>query len=308
MLPLPALSFTPQQVARVCETLEESGDVARLARFLWALPADTQREPESVVRARAVVAFHAGEYDELYRLAQSRSFCAAESRAALQRLWLEARYREAERTRGRPLCAVDRYRVRRKFPPPRTIWDGERRAHCFRERARRVLRQSYLREPYPDTRAKSELARATGLTPTQVGNWFKNRRQRDRAAASRIQHQVLSGGSVQSLLVDDEGHALSLSSSLETSNKAAEASSAISITSSDSECVLVYSWSYLHGVLHPIMPHGLTGFSLLHPEKMAAGNTGDLNAAHSEYNFALFALSPACPAPQARSASGFCSL
>ncbi|XP_036429424.1 homeobox protein SIX6a [Colossoma macropomum] len=239
MLRLPTLSFSPQQVARVCETLEESGDVARLARFLWALPpADPQREPEAVVRARAVAAFHAGEYGELYRLAQSRSFSSAESRAALQRLWLEARYREAERARGRPLGAVDRYRVRRKFPPPLTVWDGERRAHCFRERARRVLRQSYLREPYPDTRAKSELARATGLTATQVGNWFKNRRQRDRAAANRIQQQVLSAGSVQSLLVDDEGpvDALSVSSGLEESKKASEASCAVSITSSDSEC------------------------------------------------------------------------
>ncbi|XP_007247608.2 homeobox protein SIX6a [Astyanax mexicanus] len=238
MLHLPALSFSPQQVARVCETLEESGDVARLSRFLWALPPDPQRETEAVVRARAVVAFHAGEYGELYRLAQSRSFSTPESRASLQRLWLEARYREAESARGRPLGAVDRYRVRRKFPPPPTVWDGERRAHCFRERARRVLRQSYLREPYPDTRAKSELARATGLTATQVGNWFKNRRQRDRAAANRIQAEVLSGGSVQSLLGDDEGPVdpLSDSSGLGPSNNVTVAFSTVSISSSDSEC------------------------------------------------------------------------
>ncbi|TMW44026.1 hypothetical protein DOY81_010894, partial [Sarcophaga bullata] len=31
-------------------------------------------------------------------------------------------------------------------------------------------------------REKRELAEATGLTTTQVSNWFKNRRQRDRAA------------------------------------------------------------------------------------------------------------------------------
>ncbi|VDM85928.1 unnamed protein product [Strongylus vulgaris] len=30
-----------------------------------------------------------------------------------------------------------------------------------------------------------ELANATGLTAMQVGNWFKNRRQRDRAAAAK---------------------------------------------------------------------------------------------------------------------------
>ncbi|KAI4905617.1 hypothetical protein NFI96_022334 [Prochilodus magdalenae] len=36
---------------------------------------------------------------------------------------------------------------------------------------------------------------------------------------------------------------------------------------------LVYKWSYLHAVLHPIVDRSLT--SLLQPEKMAAGNTGE---------------------------------
>ena len=40
-------------------------------------------------------------------------------------------------------------------------------------------------DPYPNPSKKRELAQATGLTPTQVGNWFKNRRQRDRAAAAK---------------------------------------------------------------------------------------------------------------------------
>lgn len=35
---LPTLNFTASQVATVCETLEESGDIERLARFLWSLP------------------------------------------------------------------------------------------------------------------------------------------------------------------------------------------------------------------------------------------------------------------------------
>lgn len=35
---LPTLNFSAGQVATVCETLEESGDIERLARFLWSLP------------------------------------------------------------------------------------------------------------------------------------------------------------------------------------------------------------------------------------------------------------------------------
>lgn len=129
-------------------------------------------------------------------------------------MWLEAHYHEAEKLRGRPLgktknfwislttkftkiCKivdsfnnsipgpVDKYRVRKKFPLPRTIWDGEQKTHCFKERTRSLLREWYLQDPYPNPTKKRELAQATGLTPTQVGNWFKNRRQRDRAAAAK---------------------------------------------------------------------------------------------------------------------------
>jgi len=50
---------------------------------------------------------------------------------------------------------------------------------------RSLLREWYLQDPYPNPSKKRELAQATGLTPTQVGNWFKNRRQRDRAAAAK---------------------------------------------------------------------------------------------------------------------------
>ena len=47
-------------------------------------------------------------------------------------MWLEAHYQEAEKLRGRPLGPVDKYRVRKKYPLPRTIWDGEQKTHCFK--------------------------------------------------------------------------------------------------------------------------------------------------------------------------------
>jgi len=58
MFPLPM--FTAEQVARVCENLEETGDIERLGRFLWSLPAavpgstgELLNRHESVMRARA---------------------------------------------------------------------------------------------------------------------------------------------------------------------------------------------------------------------------------------------------------------
>ncbi|NWH26766.1 SIX2 protein, partial [Grus americana] len=92
----------------------------------------------------------------------------------LQQLWLKAHYIEAEKLRGRPLGAVGKYRVRRKFPLPRSIWDGEETSYCFKEKSRSVLREWYAHNPYPSPREKRELAEATGLTTTQVSNWENN--------------------------------------------------------------------------------------------------------------------------------------
>ena len=190
---LPSLNFTPAQVAQVCETLEESGDIERLSRFLWSLSvipgSNLLTQHESIIRARAIVAFQQSNYRELYSLLENYKF-TRDSHPKLQAMWMEAHYQEAEKLRGRPLGPVDKYRVRKKFPLPRTIWDGEQKTHCFKERTRGLLREWYLQDPYPNPAKKRELAQATGLTPTQVGNWFKNRRQRDRAAAAKNRYFI----------------------------------------------------------------------------------------------------------------------
>ncbi|CAF2836403.1 unnamed protein product [Rotaria sp. Silwood2] len=212
--------FTPEQVACVCEVLQQSNDIQRLGDFLWTLPTfEHFHNHESVVKAKAVVAFRRGNYRELYNILERYQFAPC-SHPQLQQLWLQAHYNEAEKLRGRPLGAVGKYRVRRKFPLPRTIWDGEETTHyneaeklrgrplgavgkyrvrrkfplprtiwdgeetsyCFKEKSRNILRDWYLHNPYPSPREKRELAEATTLTTTQVSNWFKNRRQRDRAS------------------------------------------------------------------------------------------------------------------------------
>ncbi|KAF5406253.1 hypothetical protein PHET_00222 [Paragonimus heterotremus] len=189
--PLP-FSFIPQEIIHVCQTFEETGDIERLSRFLWSLPLNTSlwevlNRSEVILRARALVAFHSSNFRELYAILERHTFPKS-SHVKLQAMWLEAHYQEAEKLRGRPLGPVDKYRVRKKFPMPRTIWDGEQKTHCFKERTRGLLREWYLQDPYPSPAKKRELASATGLTPTQVGNWFKNRRQRDRAAAAKNQN------------------------------------------------------------------------------------------------------------------------
>ncbi|XP_073434573.1 protein Optix-like isoform X2 [Dendrobates tinctorius] len=60
-----------------------------------------------------------------------------------------------------------------------------RTAHSLKENTRKLLRECYLRNPYPSPAQKRHLSFMTGLRPTQVTNWYKNRRQRDRAVSSR---------------------------------------------------------------------------------------------------------------------------
>lgn len=184
-IPYNAYGLSQEQVACVCDVLQQSGNIERLARFLWSLPACEQiQKNESVLKAKALIAFHQGNFQELYRIIENNSF-SPESHPKMQQLWLQAHYIEAERLRGKPLGAVGKYRIRRKFPLPRTIWDGEETSYCFKEKSRVVLRQWYTKNPYPSPREKRQLAEQTGLTTTQVSNWFKNRRQRDRAAEAK---------------------------------------------------------------------------------------------------------------------------
>ena len=144
-------------------------------------PCELLHRNESVLKAKALVYFHKGNFKEMYRIIESFQF-SEPNHPKLQMLWMKAHYIEAEKLRGRPLGAVGKYRIRRKFPLPRTIWDGEETSYCFKEKSRQVLREWYNHNPYPSPREKRELSEATGLTTTQVSNWFKNRRQRDRAS------------------------------------------------------------------------------------------------------------------------------
>ncbi|PIO64160.1 homeobox domain protein [Teladorsagia circumcincta] len=51
-------------------------------------------------------------------------------------------------------------------------------------KSRNVLRDAYKKQAYPSVEDKKRLAAQTELTVTQVSNWFKNKRQRERAAGT----------------------------------------------------------------------------------------------------------------------------
>ncbi|VDP97727.1 unnamed protein product [Trichobilharzia regenti] len=174
--------FNEVQIICICETLQQRGDIERLEIFLQTLPKWNTHIHylECIQVAKAIIAFHHEQYTQLYHILESRNFSPA-YHTRLQNLWLRAHYAEEEKLKGRTLGAVAKYRIRRKFPLPHTIWDGEETSYCFKEKSRNLLREWYHQNAYPSPRDKRQLAEITGLTITQVSNWFKNRRQRDRA-------------------------------------------------------------------------------------------------------------------------------
>jgi hypothetical protein len=67
----------------------------RLNRFLGSLPHAEQQAShgnESVLRAKVAVAFHRGQYRELYNLLESHNF-SSQYHSDLQALWYKAHYK-----------------------------------------------------------------------------------------------------------------------------------------------------------------------------------------------------------------------
>ncbi|KAK5868686.1 hypothetical protein PBY51_009678 [Eleginops maclovinus] len=197
-----SLSFSTDQVSCLCEALLQAGNVDRLWRFLSTIPPSSEllRGNETLLKAQALVAFHRDEFKELYAILDSYPFHPS-NHGFLQDLYLKARYKEAERSRGRCLGAVDKYRLRKKFPLPKTIWDGEETVYCFKEKSRNALKECYKSNRYPTPDEKKNLAKVTGLSLTQVSNWFKNRRQRDRTPSGTHSKSESDGNHS----TDDEG-------------------------------------------------------------------------------------------------------
>ncbi|CAF3791542.1 unnamed protein product [Rotaria socialis] len=180
------ITLTIDHLACVCEAIQQSGKIDKLMKLLQLLPLKSSspdavliHQHDSILKARAIIFYHQSKFRELYCLLETHSF-DGQHHSELQQLWYKAHYMEAQKIRGRSLGAVDKYRIRRKYPLPKSIWDGEETIYCFKEKSRQALKECYRQNRYPTPNEKRLLAKKTGLTLTQVSNWFKNRRQRDR--------------------------------------------------------------------------------------------------------------------------------
>lgn len=157
---------------------------------------------ETVLMGRALVAAHTHDFKKLIAILSTNQF-DEKNHKILQDLYYKAHYKEAEGIKGRPLGAVDKYRIRKKHPLPNGIWDGEERVYCFKSKSRDLLKTSYATTRYPTPEEKKDLSEKTGLTLTQVSNWFKNRRQRDSSQKQSDDEQSQSRSSADLMISCD---------------------------------------------------------------------------------------------------------
>jgi hypothetical protein len=165
--------FTQNQINCICETLLQSKKFDRLSQFLCILPPQmytgahnpnhyhgsapassssgnsmqTLATREMLLRCKAHIAHSSNNFKDLYEILEETSFSSC-LHSELQRLWHEAHYKESEIMRGRKLGAVDKYRLRRKFALPKTIWDGDEYVYCFKEKSRQALKDCYKKNRY----------------------------------------------------------------------------------------------------------------------------------------------------------------
>uniref|UniRef100_A0AC34FDZ9 Homeobox domain-containing protein n=1 Tax=Panagrolaimus sp. ES5 TaxID=591445 RepID=A0AC34FDZ9_9BILA len=173
--------FTEDQVTCICESLYQTKDGKRLISFFSS---DSQLWQRYVTNSSVTIAylyalFSFGKYQEVCEYIGNGKFNSRYF-GELKNLWYEAKYAEDQRKKKKPLGPVEKYRLRKKHPPPSTIWDGHEVIYSFRDCDRQVLKQYYHQNKYPNPTEKKKIAEITGLDVTQISNWFKNRRQRDK--------------------------------------------------------------------------------------------------------------------------------
>lgn len=174
----------------IIEDLIQRKEMSSLETILSQIDAHDEElaRNETVLLARALVAGHTHDSEKLFSILNNNAF-AEKYHRSLQELFYKAHYYEQELIKGRKLGAVDKYRIRKKHPLPKGIWDGEDRVYCFKTKSRDLLKAAYLSNRYPTPEEKKDLSEKTGLNLTQVSNWFKNRRQRDAKPSDDDQSQ-----------------------------------------------------------------------------------------------------------------------
>ncbi|TNN06492.1 Homeobox protein [Schistosoma japonicum] len=181
-----SMSFNSNHIECICHVLYNNREFDQLMIFLSKISTySIYHNNEVIMKCRALILFINEEFTELFKILNSFPF-SFYNHNEMQNLWYQAQYTQIEKSCGHQLNAVAKYRIRKKFPPPKTIWDGDEMTYNFKDKSRNYLAEQFAHNPYPSLLEKHVIAKNSSLTITQVSNWFKNRRQRDKVLNNNI--------------------------------------------------------------------------------------------------------------------------
>ncbi|KAM9111456.1 anomalous homeobox protein-like [Pangshura tecta] len=140
----------------------------------------------NVVKAYVLVLIHHGQHDLACRLLEC---CKVKEKAELVRLWNEIHYdKDMKKYHTDSLTAVQKFRCRKRNPPPVSLCPEGTTNRNFPEKVRQTLRrfaENVTLNPNMDQRYT--LARDMNLKPCQVYYWFANYRRRLRAQVKQME-------------------------------------------------------------------------------------------------------------------------
>ncbi|NXQ39132.1 ANHX protein, partial [Catharus fuscescens] len=133
-----------------------------------------------VVKAFVSVHIHKGQHDAACRLLE---YCNAEEKKELVQLWHEIHYRRLmEKQRTGVLTALQKFRCRKRHPPPSSLCPKDLKSRNYSEQVRQQLHRFAAEvTANPDKKQREALAQDMDLQPTQVYNWFANYRRRQKS-------------------------------------------------------------------------------------------------------------------------------
>nr|XP_054762052.1 homeobox protein SIX6-like [Lytechinus pictus] len=163
----------------VCKKLMEAGrwaEIDSLFEGVFAGFIEHYREIELLLRVEIMNAKTKGNYQHACHLIEIGPF---RDGSDLIGVWDECIVEIQKKNLKRPLTSVSKYRIRERFPPPKSICpSGYRIKHSLSTSQRATLMNHFQNvTKFPKKEQKMELVDKTGLTKTQIHNWFSNRRR-----------------------------------------------------------------------------------------------------------------------------------
>uniref|UniRef100_H3BCZ2 Homeobox domain-containing protein n=1 Tax=Latimeria chalumnae TaxID=7897 RepID=H3BCZ2_LATCH len=166
---------------QICTFLQDPQDLERFLTFL--LKGKHSRyflQHDEVFRAQVVVHMRRRRYHEACKVLEGLNRYSGKLKEEMVELWNEIHYiKERDRIRRERLSPVQKFRCRKRNPPPASLCPKETKSRNYPSEVQNQLRKFAVEvTAYPNKKQREKLCKETRLKPNQIRNWFVNFRRK----------------------------------------------------------------------------------------------------------------------------------